>query len=136
MAEVLLHRLSILSRQLKSIELPHGMTQERLSALATISNHGKISVSALAAEENVRTATMSRMVSSLWNDGLIRRLEDKTDGRGVLVTMTAKGKRAFDHATKRSVAQLTAALAELEPSQIAALHALTSAIESAQSAKN
>lgn len=132
LAAVLMDGLSRLSRQLKSIKLPEGMTRERLSTLATIGAHDTISVTALAALENVRPATMSRMVSSLAADGFIRRLDDKSDGRGVLLAVTAKGRKAYERATQKSIAQLAEALDELTPEQLDALQALTTALDALQ----
>jgi DNA-binding MarR family transcriptional regulator len=126
----LLHdRFARLSRQLRHMELPAGMTPERLSALAAIEKHGPISVTALADREMVRPATMSRMVSALVDDGLAKRLEDKTDGRGVLVASTPKGKRAFQRAHQQRLQQLSEALSALPPDQLSAMRGLASALE-------
>lgn len=126
----LLHdRFARLSRQLRHMELPAGMTPERLSALSAIEKHGPISVTALADREMVRPATMSRMVSALVDDGLAKRLEDKTDGRGVLVASTAKGKRAFQRAHQQRLQQLSEALSALPPDQLTAMRGLASALE-------
>ena len=42
---------SRLARRLRALELPHGLTNERLSTLATIRDNEPISVSALAKAE-------------------------------------------------------------------------------------
>jgi len=76
---------SRLARRLRALELPHGLTNERLSTLATIRDNEPISVSALAEAEVVSLPTMSRMVAKLEVEGLVKRREDKADGRGVLV---------------------------------------------------
>ena len=94
-AALLNEQFARLSRQLRTLELPHGMTPERLSALSVIDKRGPISVTALAEKEMVRPATMSRMVTALVDEGLVKRADDKTDGRGVLVSTTAKGRRTF-----------------------------------------
>jgi DNA-binding MarR family transcriptional regulator len=126
----LLHdRFARLSRQLRHMELPPGMTPERLSALAAIEKLGPISVTALADREMVRPATMSRMVSALVDDGLARRLEDKNDGRGVLVASTAKGRRAFQRAHQQRLQQLALALSSLAPDQLTAMRSLASVLE-------
>ena len=126
----LLHdRFARLARQLRHMELPAGMTPERLSAMSAIEKHGPISVTALADREMVRPATMSRMVSALVDDGLARRLEDKNDGRGVLVVTTAKGRRAFQRAHQQRLRQLAVALNALPEDQLSAMRALASAIE-------
>lgn len=58
----LLHdQFARLTRQLRNMDLPQGMTPERLSALSVIDKLGPISVTALADREMVRPATMSRI---------------------------------------------------------------------------
>ena len=126
----LLHdRFARLTRQLRHMELPPGMTPERLSTLSAIEKHGPISVTALADREMVRPATMSRMVSALVDEGLARRLEDKNDGRGVLVASTAKGKRAFQRGHQQRLQQLGAALRALPADQLASMRELAVALE-------
>lgn len=126
----LLHdRFSRLSRQLRHMELPIGMTPERLSTLAAIDKYGPISVTALADREMVRPATMSRMVSSLVDEGLARRQEDKSDGRGVLVVATAKGRRAYQRAHQQRLQQLSEALSSFPKDQLVALRDLAAALE-------
>jgi DNA-binding MarR family transcriptional regulator len=105
------------------------MTAERLSTLAAIEKRGPISVTALADTEMVRPATMSRMVSALVDAGLARRLEDKNDGRGVLVVSTAKGKRAFQRAHQKRLEQLAAALKNLAPDHLDAMRIATDALD-------
>lgn len=128
-AALLHEKFSRLSRQLRHMELPSGMTPERLSTLSVILNNGPISVTALAEREMVRPATMSRMVSALVDDGLARRLEDKTDGRGVLVVVTAKGRRAHQRAHQQRLSQLIGALEHFSADQLAAMRGLVEALE-------
>jgi DNA-binding MarR family transcriptional regulator len=126
----LLHdQFSRLTRQLRNMDLPYGMTPERLSALSVIEKRGPISVTALADTEMVRPATMSRMVSALVDDGLVRRTEDKTDGRGVLVSSTAKGRRAQQRAQQQRLEHFAEALGALSPEQLSAMRSLASALE-------
>ena len=89
-AALLHEQFARLTRQMRTLELPQGMTPERLSALSVIDKGGPISVTALADREMVRPATMSRMVTALAEEGLVKRSDDKTDGRGVLVSDTVR----------------------------------------------
>lgn len=126
----LLHdRFSRLTRQMRNMDLPQGMTPERLSALAVIEKRGPISVTALADKEMVRPATMSRMVSALVEEGLVKRSEDKNDGRGVLVSATPKGRRAYHRAHQQRLQQFAEALSTLNPEQLSAMRGLASALE-------
>ncbi|HLF09906.1 MAG TPA: MarR family transcriptional regulator [Gammaproteobacteria bacterium] len=128
-AALLNDQFSRLSRQLRNMDLPEGMTPERLSALSVIEKRGPISVTALADKEMVRPATMSRMVSALVDEGLARRREDKSDGRGVLVSATPKGRRAYRRAQQQRLDQFAGALNSLTPDQLSAMRSLAAALE-------
>jgi DNA-binding MarR family transcriptional regulator len=128
-AALLNDQFSRLSRQLRNMDMPDGMTPERLSALSVIEKKGPISVTALADKEMVRPATMSRMVSALVDEGLVRRKEDKTDGRGVLVSTTPKGRRAYQRAQQQRLQQFAEALHALTPEQLSAMRSLAAALE-------
>ena len=128
-AALLNDQFSRLSRQLRNMDLPEGMTPERLSALSVIEKRGPISVTALADKEMVRPATMSRMVSALVDEGLARRREDKSDGRGVLVSATPKGRRAYRRAQQQRLDQFAGALNSLTPEQLSAMRSLAAALE-------
>jgi DNA-binding MarR family transcriptional regulator len=128
-AALLNDQFSRLSRQLRNMDMPDGMTPERLSALSVIEKRGPISVTALADKEMVRPATMSRMVSALVDEGLVRRREDKNDGRGVLVSATPKGRRAYQRAQQQRLHQFAEALNALTPEQLSAMRSLAAALE-------
>ena len=94
---------SRLSRRLHALDLPEGLTNEKLSTLATIANREPIAVSALAKAEIVSVPTMSNMVTKLVAKGLVERVENEVDGRGVLVSTTAKGLKTYKRATQQSL---------------------------------
>jgi DNA-binding MarR family transcriptional regulator len=123
----LLHdQFARLTRQLRLIELPHGITPERLSALSVIAKR-PISVTALADYEKVCPATMSRMVAALGEEDLVKRAEDKTDGRSVLVSATPKGRRAYQRAHEQRLQQFADALHSLSNEQLEAMRGRSSA---------
>ncbi len=123
---------SRLARRLRALDLPYGLTNERLSTLATIAAHEPISVSALAEAEMVSLPTMSRMVNGLEAEGLVRRRDDKFDSRAVLISTTAKGKRAYQRATQQSLNQLKDTLNTLASGQLAAILTLLSTLDGPQ----
>lgn len=129
LAESLNNRFARLSRQLRSSDLPKGLTQERMSTLATIATAGSITVSALAELERVRPASMSRMISTLVADGLVRRDHNKNDRRTVLVSLTPRGRKEFEKARRFRLARLASALNSLPPEQLELLEDLAGALE-------
>jgi len=123
---------SRLARRLRALDLPSGLTNERLSTLATVAAHEPISISALAEAEIVSLPTMSRMVAALEAEGFVRRRDDKLDSRAVLLSTTAKGRRAYQRATQQSLSHLKGTLNTLAPEQLAAIRTLLSTLDGPQ----
>jgi DNA-binding MarR family transcriptional regulator len=128
-AALLHEQFARLTRQMRTLELPNGMTPERLSALSVIEKHGPLSVTALADKEMVRPATMSRMVTALVEEGLVKRSDDKNDGRGVLIRPTAKGRRIFHKAHEHRLQHFSEVLGSLSREQLEAMRSLTTALD-------
>ena len=118
------------TRLLHHVELPAGCTHERLRTLATIQAHGPLSVTRVAEIEELRPATVSRMISSLEKEGLIRRQDAREDKRSVLVSTTAKGRQMYVRANERYLSRLRRAIEDLDPSQIELVGKLISLLES------
>ncbi len=72
---------------------------------------------------------MSRMVTALVEEGLVKRSEDKTDGRGVLISATPKGRRAYQRAQEQRLQHFAEVLDSLNDDQLAAMRNLTAALE-------
>jgi len=123
---------SRLSRRLRALELPDGLTNERLSTLATVTAQEGISISALAKAELVSLPTMSNMVAKLEAEGFVKRVGDKSDGRGVLVSTTAKGRATFQRATQQSLSHLKGTLGAMVPEQLATIRTLLSTVDGSQ----
>ena len=128
-AALLHEQFARLTRRLRTLELPQGMTPERLSALSVIEKRGPISVTALADTEMVRPATMSRMITALVDEGLAKRTDDKNDGRGVLVSVTPKGRRAYQRAQEQRLSRFAEVLESLSDEQVGAMRSLSEALE-------
>lgn len=118
-----------LVRRLRALDLPYGLTHERLSTLLTVAAHEPISVSALAKAEIVSLSTMSRMVTRLEAEGFVERREDESDRRGVLISTTAKGWVTAQHAPRQSLTDFKKVLSALNEEQLAAIRALLSTVD-------
>jgi DNA-binding MarR family transcriptional regulator len=134
LAAVLYSNLHKVSQNLRHIELPHGFTPERMRTLRTIQSNGPISVTGLAEMEQVRPATVSRMIASLESDGLIKRKEARDDKRSVLVSTTPRGRQICIRANQRYLAYLQRAIDQLEPDQVQLMHDLAILLEKLSSA--
>lgn len=124
LAQSLVAGITECSRRLRTVDLPSGLTRERVGAMSLIDEHGPIPVSELARLTNVRVPTISRMISSLVEEGLARKAGQKSDGRGVVISLTAKGRRALESANRKSIEHLRQSLDQLSPGQVAALSEL------------
>ena len=87
-----LHSASIrLLRLLRREDDSCGLTAPRLSALSVLVFAGPRSLGELAAAEQVRPPTMSRIVDALAAASLVSREPDPQDRRGVRITATEAG---------------------------------------------
>jgi DNA-binding MarR family transcriptional regulator len=87
-----------------------GMTPARRSALSVLVFLGPQSLSELAAAEQVTLPTMSKLVTSMEKDGLVRRERDQGDGRVVRLHATAKACRVAERGRERRLAVLESLL--------------------------
>jgi DNA-binding MarR family transcriptional regulator len=117
-----LHSAAIhLLRRLRAEDAASGLTAPRLSALSVIVYGGPLTLGALAAAEQVRPPTMTRLVAALERAGLVARAPDPTDRRQVLLRATPEGRRLLEDGRARRTATLTRRLAALPPADLAAL---------------
>jgi len=113
-----LHTAAIhLLRRLRREDDAAGLSAPRLSALSVVVFGGPITIGALAAAEQVRAPTMSRLVAALEVQGLVRRVSDRTDHRIVRVEATARGRALLQAGRRRRVGVLTGDIRELSTAE-------------------
>lgn len=104
-----LHSAAIhLLRRLRTEDVASGLTAPRLSALSVIVFGGPIALGDLAAAEQVRPPTVSRLVRQLEAEGLVRVGPDPEDGRVRLAEATPRGRRLLQEGRRRRVSRLAA----------------------------
>jgi len=114
-----IHSASIhLLRRVSREDASAGVSAARLSALSVLVFAGPKTVSELAALERVKVPTMSRLVSAMEGEGLVRRLPHGSDGRAVVLHATAKGKRVLARARDLRLSLLERLLAEASPREV------------------
>ena len=117
-----LHSASIrLLRLLRREDDSSGLSAPRLSALSVLVFAGPQSLAELAAAEQVRPPTMSRIVDGLVEAGLVTREVKPGDRRSVRIAATDEGKRLLEAGRERRVRALTSRLARLAESERRAL---------------
>jgi DNA-binding MarR family transcriptional regulator len=108
------HSLAIhLLRRLRREDTKAGLTGPRLSALSVIVFAGPVTLGELAAAEQVKPPTMTRLVRALESAGLVRRDIDHNDRRVVRLRATTRGANVLQAGRARRVKRLAAPFAEL-----------------------
>ena len=121
-----LHSAAIhLLRKLRREDESSGLNAPRLSALSVIVFGGPLSLGDLAAAEQVRPPTMTRIVNALETQMLVTRQRNPADARSVRLTATAKGRALLMEGRKRRVDALARQVADLDHDQRATLEAAT-----------
>ncbi len=109
-----LHSAAIhLLRRLRTEDTASGLTAPRLSALSVIVFGGPITLGDLAAAEQVRPPTVSRLVRGLEAEGLVGVSTDPRDGRVRLAQATTRGRRLLQEGRERRVSRLASELDRL-----------------------
>ena len=115
-----LHSASIhVLRRVAREDPASGLSAARLSALSVLVFGGPRTLGELAAAEQVRPPTITRIVRGLEEEGLVRRDADPNDGRVARVRATAKGERILQRARQRRIASLADRLDSLSPEEVA-----------------
>jgi DNA-binding MarR family transcriptional regulator len=108
-----------------------GVPPAQLSALSVLVFGGPRTLGELAAAEQVRPPTMTRIVQGLEADGLVRRERDADDGRVHRLHATARGRRVMQRGRERRVENLAALLERLSPAEVACVHEAAVLVERA-----
>jgi DNA-binding MarR family transcriptional regulator len=117
-----LHSAAIhLLRRLRREDVHAGLSGPRLSALSVIVFGGPITLGALAAAEQVRPPTMTRLVKALEAQGLIRREAGTRDRRETSLHATPRGRELLHRGRDRRVRRLAAQVARLSAAELATL---------------
>lgn len=82
------------------------LTPSRFSALSSIEANGTLRMTDLAQIERVSKSSITRIVGSLSDLGLVELLPDPNDGRSTLVAVTPDGKRVLETTSERTDAYL------------------------------
>src|SRR5919202_4019972 len=109
-----------LLRRVRKEDEASGVGPARLSALSVVVFAGPLTLGELAAAEQVRPPTMTRIVDGLVRDGLVVK-QPGGDRRTVVLTATARGRRLLQRARERRIAVLADRLRELPPDELALL---------------
>lgn len=130
----LLHRAQQIAANQSAAALKSaGVTLRQFSVLAALSGNEGVSQSDLVNATGIDRSTLADMVARMEGAGLIKRADSKTDARAKSVSLTAKGKKAYDKAlpaVSKADEALFSTLAKAK--QDALLQGLTGLVEDAE----
>jgi DNA-binding MarR family transcriptional regulator len=106
-----------LARQLRFRRPDSPVSLSQLSALATVAKEGPMTPGALAIRERVRPPSMTRVIASLVDLGLVDRTAHPADRRQVLVSVSQAGTDLIEAERKASREWLQQRLDALSPEQ-------------------
>jgi DNA-binding MarR family transcriptional regulator len=108
-----------------------GITPARASALSVLVFGGARSLRELASAERVTSATMSKLVTAMEEERLVRRYPDVNDARSVRIEATAKGRRTLERGRARRLDLLERLLSTASEAEIAGIRTAAVAVERA-----
>jgi DNA-binding MarR family transcriptional regulator len=108
-------RLAVMrfSRRLRNQRVDTSVTLTHLAALSTLKRHGPMSPGELAGHERVQPPSMTRVVVALEGMGLVTRTPHPTDGRQVVIELTAAAEEMLSVEAQAREAWLAGRLQEL-----------------------
>jgi DNA-binding MarR family transcriptional regulator len=125
-----LHSAAIhLLRGVRREDAVAGLPPALLSALSVVVFGGPLTLGRLAAAEQVRSPTMSRIVTSLAGAGLVTREPNPDDARSTVITATGSGRALLVAGRQRRVGVLEERVSALSAEERAALERALGALE-------
>jgi DNA-binding MarR family transcriptional regulator len=125
-----LHSAAIhLLRRLRKQDAASGVGPAQLSALSVLVFAGPKTLGELAAAEQVKPPTMSRVVAGLERNHLIEITRDSRDARRMHIRATAKGTLLLQQGRQRRVDYLAQHLGSLTTSELTQLSAVAGILE-------
>lgn len=110
-----------LARQLRFRRPDSPVSLTQLSALATLAKEGPMTPGALATRERVRPPSMTRVIASLVELGLVERSSHPDDRRQVLVAVSPAGEELFEAERRAGMEWLQGRLEKLKEQDRATL---------------
>src|SRR6266545_333339 len=95
-----------LNRRMRAQRVDSSVTISQLAAMSTLDFHGPLTPGELAAHEKVQPPSMTRVLAGLEEMGLVARRPHPTDGRQVIVELTAAGKQLCRDEVRRKAVEV------------------------------
>lgn len=105
------------------------LTGPQLSILARLVETGNARISDIAREEGIRMPTASNAIHQMEERGLVERIADPNDRRGVRVAITEFGEQEYQRVGEERVSELATMFANLTPEELELLQAAVPVIK-------
>jgi DNA-binding MarR family transcriptional regulator len=117
-----------LARQLRQTS-DSDLSPTQSAVLATLANHGPVTLGELAELERVASPTITKVTGILQERGLVEKVTDRDDRRFVRVELTAEGRALVERSRARKTAWLARQLHDLPPDELERLAAAAEVLE-------
>lgn len=104
------------------------LTGPQLSIMTRLQENGPSRISQIAREEGIRMPTASNALHQLEQRGLVERLRDTSDRRGVRVRLTVQGSDELARVGEERIQYLAEMLSSLNEEQLRAANEITDVI--------
>jgi len=128
-ARALFVSVGLLRRRLRQHPTTDLLTFPQTAALSRLDRGGPTTAAELARKEQISPQSMGATIAELEARGFVDRAPDPTDGRRILLSISASGKREVNRRRDTRVEQLAAGLAEFSDTELAQLAAAAPLIE-------
>jgi DNA-binding MarR family transcriptional regulator len=101
-----------LVRRLRQVHADGDLTLSQVSVLVRLEREGPATPGALAAAEQITPQSMGAILAALGDRGLVSRRGDPSDGRRVVMSVTAAGRESLQGVRDEKARRLTRAIQE------------------------
>jgi len=135
LADFLPYRLAVVTEAVsrvfaEKIEEAFKLTRPEWRVLAVIVEHGTLSPTLVGQRASMDKVKVSRAVQSLVVKGILRRTQDPSDGRGLLLSVTRKGRTTYGGLVPLSIGTEAMVFKDLNRADRAALGRILAKITS------
>jgi DNA-binding MarR family transcriptional regulator len=128
-ARALLLCMGLLRRRLRRVPVANALTFPQSAALGRLDRGGPAASADLARQEQISPQSMGATLGELEARGLVNRQPDPDDGRRILLSISATGRRELNRRRSARVEQLAQGLADFTESELAQLAVAAPLIE-------
>ena len=128
-ARALLLCVGLLRRRLRQVPVADALTFPETAALGRLDRGGAAAAADLARQEQISPQSMGATLAELEARGLVKRQPDPDDGRRILLSISAAGRRELNRRRNARVEQLSKGLADFTDAELEQLATAAPLIE-------